>query len=107
MNVDANIKKIIYDEFARMKNFKKDSSEFNNVVDWLDRILKLPWNVEKEDNCDIKIKYNLDTGFRINKINFNLDVAICASLIDILWAIIMTFINNRRINNEKRRKTEC
>lgn len=61
----------------------------------------------KEDNYDITINNEIDTGFRINDIKFDFATTISISIIDIVWAGIMTFINSRRVNNEKRRKTEC
>lgn len=52
--VDAEVKKRIYLELSRLRNLKKESSEYGNVIDWLDRILAFPWNAETEDNKDIK-----------------------------------------------------
>lgn len=52
--VNAEIKKRIYLELSRLKSIKKDSAEYGNVIDWLDRILAFPWNVETEDNKDLE-----------------------------------------------------
>ena len=44
--IDTDIKKRIYLEFSRLKNLKVDSSEYGNVIDWLDRVLSFPWGKE-------------------------------------------------------------
>jgi ATP-dependent Lon protease len=51
--VGADIKKRIYLEMSRLKNLKKDTSEYGNVIDWLDRVLAFPWNTETEDSKDL------------------------------------------------------
>ena len=61
----------------------------------------------KEDNYDVSLENAIKTGFRMNYIKFYFGCNVVASLIDVLWAGLMTFINSRRVNNEKRRKTEC
>lgn len=52
--VEAEVKKRIYLELSRLKNVKKDSSEYGNVIDWLDRVLAFPWNIQTEDSKDLK-----------------------------------------------------
>lgn len=51
--VDAEVKKRIYLEMSRLKNLKKDTSEYGNVIDWLDRVLAFPWNIETGDSKDL------------------------------------------------------
>lgn len=55
LDVDDNIKQLIFDEFSRLKTINRNNSEFGNIIDWLDRVLKLPWTNEKEENQDIEI----------------------------------------------------
>lgn len=66
--IDAEVKKRIYLEMSRLKNLKTESSEYGNVIDWLDRILAFPWNVETEDNKDIKAASDI-----LNNSHFGLD----------------------------------
>lgn len=62
----------------------------------------------KQNNFDITIKNNVNTGFRQNILKLNVNTTIYASILDIVWAFIITLINNRRKNGEeRRRKTEC
>ena len=53
--VDAEVKKRIYLEMNRLKTLKPDTSEYGNVVDWLDRVLAFPWNTETGDRKDLNI----------------------------------------------------
>ncbi|MBQ8845243.1 MAG: AAA family ATPase [Clostridia bacterium] len=55
LNVSSNVKELIYEEFSRLKTINKNTSEFGNIIDWLDRILKLPWDNEKQENQDIEL----------------------------------------------------
>ncbi len=52
--VEADTKKHIYLELSRLKSLKKDSSEYGNVIDWLDRVLAFPWNNTTEDTKDFE-----------------------------------------------------
>lgn len=52
--VDVEVKKRIYLELSRLKNLKKDTSEYGNVIDWLDRILAFPWNAHTDDTKDMQ-----------------------------------------------------
>lgn len=62
----------------------------------------------KQNNFDITIKNNVNTGFRQNILKLDVNTTIYASILDIVWAFIITLINNRRKNGEeRRRKTEC
>lgn len=51
--VDAEVKKRIYLEMNRLKTLKPDTSEYGNVIDWLDRVLAFPWNTETDDTKDL------------------------------------------------------
>lgn len=97
------VKSICFDALICLENPAIASmfSSFLNVV------ISIIFAKFKNDNFDISLKNNINTGFRLNDVKINFDTTIYASLIDILWAVIMTFINSGRINNEKRRKTEC
>ena len=62
----------------------------------------------KQNNFDITIKNNVNTGFRQNILKLDVNTTIYASILDIVWAFIITLFNNRRKNGEeRRRKTEC
>lgn len=54
LNLNKKIKRLVYDELTRLKYIKETQSEYGNIVDWLDRVLALPWNVEKKENTDIE-----------------------------------------------------
>lgn len=70
LEIDTEAKKRIYLEMSRLKNTKKESSEYGNVIDWLDRILAFPWNTETEDNKDIKVASDIlnDSHFGLEKL---------------------------------------
>ena len=61
----------------------------------------------KQNNFDATIKNNINTGFRQNHLKIQLDLSIVASIFDLLWALMITIINERRRNEKTRRKTEC
>lgn len=62
----------------------------------------------KQNNFDMTIKNNVNTGFRQNILEVNVKAILYASIIDIIWAFMITLIINRRKNSEeRRRKTEC
>jgi ATP-dependent Lon protease len=57
--VDTEVKKRIYVEINRLKVTKESSSEYGNIIDWLDRVFAFPWNVESEDNKDLDNAKNI------------------------------------------------
>lgn len=57
--VKAEVKQRIYLELSRLKTLKRDSSEYGNVIDWLDRVLIFPWNVTTEDTKDLEVARNI------------------------------------------------
>lgn len=62
----------------------------------------------KQNNFDMTIKNNVNTGFRQNILEVHVKAILYASIIDIIWAFMITLIINRRKNSEeRRRKTEC
>lgn len=68
--VSAEVKKQIYLELSRLKSIKKDSSEYGNVIDWLDRVLAFPWNIETEDAKSIEAAKAIldDSHFGLDKL---------------------------------------
>lgn len=60
----------------------------------------------KQNNYDATIINDVNTGFRQNNIKIELNLVIIASIFDLLWALVITIINERRRNEETRRKTE-
>lgn len=52
--VNAEVKKRIYLELSRLKSLRRDSSEYGNVMDWLDRVLAFPWSITTEDTNDLE-----------------------------------------------------
>ena len=54
LKLDANIKHLVYEELTRLKSIKETQSEYGNIIDWLDRVLALPWNNIKEENSNIE-----------------------------------------------------
>ena len=53
INFSAEIKKNIYSELTRLKSFKAGQAEYGNIIDWLDRVVALPWDKVKKENTDI------------------------------------------------------
>lgn len=54
LEIDNEIKKRIYVEMSRLKALPHSSSEYGNVIDWLDRILAFPWNTRTEDGKNLE-----------------------------------------------------
>lgn len=54
LNLPTDIKRIFYDELTRLKTIRSGQAEYGNIVDWLDRVVALPWNTVKEENSDIE-----------------------------------------------------
>ncbi len=54
LNLSAEVKRIAYDELTRLKNTRPGQGEYGNIVDWLDRLVALPWQTVKEENKDIE-----------------------------------------------------
>lgn len=55
LDLPADTKRAIYEELTRLKTVKPGQAEYGNIVDWLDRILSLPWNNVKKENNDIDL----------------------------------------------------
>jgi len=70
LKIDENIKSLIYDEFVRLKSYRRDSSEHADIVDWLDRVLKLPWDNAKEINKDVELAKQIlnNSHYGMNKL---------------------------------------
>ncbi len=54
LNLSADVKRIVYDELTRLKTTRPGQAEYGNIVDWLDRLVALPWQTVKEENKDIE-----------------------------------------------------
>jgi endopeptidase La len=68
--IDSETKKRIHLELGRLKNLKRDSSEYGNVVDWLDRIMAFPWSIETEDTNNLEAAKDIlnDSHFGLEKL---------------------------------------
>lgn len=55
LDLSAEIKKLVYEELTRLKATRPGQSEYGNIVDWLDRVIALPWNKDKEENTDVEL----------------------------------------------------
>lgn len=54
LSLPADTRRVVYDELSRLKTIKPGMSEYGNIIDWLDRLLTLPWNSVKQENNDIE-----------------------------------------------------
>ena len=62
----------------------------------------------KCNNRDVKVGNIINSGFRHNLIVVKLNMDMYISLFDLLWAIMVSVISNRRLYNEKSKKrTMC
>ena len=70
LELESGVKRQIYDELVRLKTIKETQSEYGNIIDWLDRVLKLPWNTFKEENNDIEYAKKMldETHYGMNKL---------------------------------------
>ena len=68
LNLSADIKRLVYDELTRLKSIKETQSEYGNIIDWLDRVLALPWNIIKEENSDIEFAKKM-----LNETHYGMD----------------------------------
>lgn len=68
LNLNADIKRLVYDELTRLKSIRETQAEYGNIIDWLDRVLALPWDKIKEENLDIEIAKQ-----RLNETHYGMD----------------------------------
>lgn len=69
LNLNANTKRLIYNELTRLRSVRETQAEYGNIVDWLDRVLELPWNTIKEENTDIEYAKKM-----LNETHYGMDV---------------------------------
>lgn len=53
LGLSADTKKLVYAELTRLKSTRAGQAEYSNIIDWLDRVIALPWNKIREENTDI------------------------------------------------------